>query len=158
MHVVRRIALFFLILPALEVAVFVAVALSIGFWKATLLSIATSVAGAILLKIAGQPRLRQFQSSLAGGQTTSIHLGGGEMFTVLAGLLLLIPGFLTDLLALLLLVPALRRRFGGMAGDFIRTGGNRPAEPGVIDLEPGEWRDEPQGSIPRGGQTPPRQP
>jgi UPF0716 protein FxsA len=158
MHVLRRLALFLLILPMLEVAIFVAVAISIGFWKATLLSIATSVAGAILLKIAGQPRLRQFQSSLAGGATTAVHLGGAELFTVLAGLLLLIPGFLTNLLALLLLVPALRRRFGGMAGDFIRTGGNRPAEPGVVDLEPGEWRDEPRGSLPRRDQTPPRQP
>lgn len=148
MLILRRIALFLLILPALEVAIFVAVAISIGFWKATLLSIATSVLGAILLKLAGQPRLRQVQSSLAGGNAHAETLGGTELFTVVAGLLLLIPGFLTDLLAILLLVPAIRRRFGVMASGFVRTQGSQP-EPGVVDLAPDEWRDEPQNSLPR---------
>jgi len=136
MLILRRIALFLLILPALEVAIFVAVAVSIGFWKAALLSLATSVAGAILLKLAGQPRLRQFQSSLAGGEPLSGRISGPGLFTVVAGLLLLIPGFLTDLLAILLLIPALRQRFGVMATGFVRTLESQ-SEPGVVDLEPG---------------------
>ncbi len=132
-------------------------AVAIGFWKATLLSIATSVAGAILLKLAGQPRLRQFQSSLAGGGARPEALQGTELFTVVAGLLLLIPGFLSDLLALLLLIPAVRRRFGVMAASYVRTQAT-PSEPGVIDLEPGEWRDEPQDSLTRRPPGNPRQP
>lgn len=146
MHILRRIALFLLILPLLEVVVFVLVAASIGFWNAVLAAVATSVAGALLLRTAGQPRLRQFQSSLAGGVAFSAD--GAGLFTVLAGFLLLLPGFLTDLLAILLLVPAVRRLFGAAITRYMRSQGAAPT-PGVVDLEPGEWRDEPRRSLPR---------
>jgi UPF0716 protein FxsA len=157
MLILRRIALFLLILPALEVAIFVAVAVAIGFWKATLLSLATSVAGAIVLNLAGQPRLRQFQSSLARGAGVAGQINGPGLFAVVAGLLLLIPGFLTDLLAILLLIPSVRQKFAVMAGGFVRTQ-QAQTEPGVVDLQPGEWRDEPQHSLPRRQPPESRQP
>ncbi len=142
MHVIRRIVLFLLVLPLLEVIVFALAAASIGFWNAVLLAIATSVAGGLLLRAAGQPRMRQFRSSLAGGFAFS---GGATgLFTVLAGFLLLLPGFLTDFIAVLLLIPAVRRLFGAAIVRFVhRQGAAAPSPPGVVDLAPGgEWHDE----------------
>jgi len=146
MHILRRIALFLLILPLLEVIVFALVATSIGFWNAILLAVVTSVAGGLLLRAAGQPRMRQFQNSLAGG--FEVSSGATGLFTVLAGFLLLLPGFLTDFVAILLLIPAVRRLFGVAIARSMRKPDGPPATPGVVDLEPGEWRDAAPGSAP----------
>jgi UPF0716 protein FxsA len=147
MHILRRIALFLLILPLLEVIVFALVATSIGFWNAILLAVVTSVAGGLLLRAAGQPRMRQFQNSLAGG--FEVSSGATGLFTVLAGFLLLLPGFLTDFVAILLLIPAVRRLFGVAIARSMRKPDGPPAAPGVVDLEPGEWRDAAPQSRPQ---------
>ncbi len=148
MHILRRIAVFLAILPLLELLVFVAVASTIGFWNAVLLTIVTSVIGALLLRMQGRTNLRQFQQSVSEGLVISGNFTGPGLFTVLAGLLLLLPGFLTDLIAVLILVPQVRKLFAAMVARVLRTDAARPP-PGVVDLEPGEWRDEPQMSLPR---------
>jgi UPF0716 protein FxsA len=148
MHILRRIAIFLAVLPLLEVVVFVAVAAIIGFWNAVLLTLVTSLIGAFLLRMAGQPRLRQFQSSVASGFAASGDFSGSGLSTVLAGFLLLLPGFLTDLIALLLLIPQVRWLFAAMVTRTLSAEAAKPP-PGVVDLEPGEWRDEPQTSLPR---------
>jgi len=148
MHILRRIAVFLAILPLLEVVVFVAVAAMIGFWNAVLLTLVTSLIGAFLLRMQGQPRLRQFQHSLSDGFAVSGNFSGPGLFTVLAGFLLLLPGFLTDLIAVLMLVPQVRALFAAMVTRTLRAEAAKPP-PGVVDLEPGEWRDEPQASLPR---------
>jgi len=128
--------------------VFVAVAATIGFWNAVLLTVVTSMIGALLLRMQGQTRLRQFQHSVSDGFAVSGNFSGPGLFTVLAGFLLLLPGFLTDLLAVLMLVPQVRRLFAAMVTRTMRTKAARTPS-GVVDLEPGEWRDEPQTSLPR---------
>jgi UPF0716 protein FxsA len=148
MHILRRLAVFLAILPLLELVIFVAVASTIGFWNAVLLTIATSVIGALLLRLHGQTNLRQFQHSLSEGLAISGNVAGPGLFTLLAGLLLLLPGFLTDLIAVVMLVPQIRRLFAAMVIRTLRTEAAKPP-PGVVDLDPGEWRDEPQTTIPR---------
>ena len=148
MHILRRIAVFLAILPLLEVVIFVIVAAIIGFWNAVLLTIATSVIGALLLRMQDQPRLRQFQHSLSDGFTASGNLSGPGLFTVLAGFLLLLPGFLTDLIAVPMLIPQVRALFAAFLARTLRTEAGKPP-PGVVDLEPGEWRDQPQVSLPQ---------
>lgn len=148
MHILRRIAVFLAILPLLEVLAFVAVAATIGFWNAVLLTIATSVMGALLLRMQGQPRLRQFQHSLSDDFMVSGNFSGPGLFTVLAGFLLLIPGFLTDLIAVLMLIPQVRALFAAGVARTLRKEAAKPP-PGVVDLEPGEWRDQPQVSLPQ---------
>jgi UPF0716 protein FxsA len=63
---------------------------------------------------------------------------------LLAGILLLVPGFITDLLALLLLVPPLRR--------LAATGFDAFAAPrdrnDVVDLAPEQWHQVPDPSLP----------
>ena len=58
---------------------------------------------------------------------------------LLAGILLLIPGFITDIVALALLVGLLRRAFVGAAPR---------QEDGVVDLAPEQWRQVPDPSLP----------
>jgi len=157
MHILRRIAVFLAILPLLEVVIFVAVAAMIGFWNAVLLTIATSVIGALLLRMQGQPRLRQFQHSLSDGFTVSGNFSGPGLFTVLAGFLLLLPGFLTDLIAVLMLIPQVRALFAVFVARTLRTEAAKPP-PGVVDLEPSEWRDQPQVSLPQHPDESPKKP
>jgi UPF0716 protein FxsA len=62
---------------------------------------------------------------------------------LVAGFLLLIPGFITDTLALLLLVVPLRR----IMGATLRRG-TAPQRDGVVDLEPEQWHRVPDPSLP----------
>lgn len=148
MHILRRLAVFLAILPLLELLIFVAVASMIGFWNAVLLTVVTSVVGALLLRTQGHSNLREFQHTISGGLEVSGNFAGPGLFTALAGLLLLLPGFLTDLIAVLILVPQVRSLFAAMVARALRTEAAKPP-PGVVDLEPDEWRDEPQTSLPR---------
>ncbi|MGC1680526.1 MAG: FxsA family protein, partial [Pseudolabrys sp.] len=64
---------------------------------------------------------------------------------LLAGILLLIPGFITDFLALLLLVPPLRR----VAANAFEARATRHDRDGVIDLAPEQWHKVPDPSLPK---------
>jgi UPF0716 protein FxsA len=152
MHILRRFLVLLLLLPLLEVIAFAVVAVAIGFWNAVLLSLGTSLAGGLLLKYAGQARFHEFRHSMNGG--IEISAAGGNISTVFAGVLLLIPGFLTDVAAILLLIAPVRRLLASAFANVLRTQSG-PAGPSVVDLDPDEWRNEPQN----GGRRPslPRQ-
>lgn len=95
-------------IPLVEIAVFVEVGGRIGAWNTVLLVVATAIGGIWLLRRQGLRTLRRAQESF-----DSHVLPVAELFDALcllgAGGLLLIPGFVTDAVALLLLVPPLRR-------------------------------------------------
>ena len=58
---------------------------------------------------------------------------------LLAAILLLIPGFITDVIGLLLLIAPLRRLLGALLLKAF-TAGSPPRRDGVVDLDPDEWR------------------
>lgn len=158
MSTAERIAKALLLLPLAEIVVFVAVAVAIGFWLAVLLSLATSVLGAILLKVAGNTHLRRFRTSLAEGMEISADTAGQGVFLVLAGVLLLIPGFITDIIGLLILLPVTRRAIGSVIGASLSSVIRRqPGAADVVDLDPDEWQrngdrsppDRRTGNVPR---------
>jgi UPF0716 protein FxsA len=63
--------------------------------------------------------------------------------TVLAGILLFIPGFITDVLGLLLLLAPLRRALAALLGRKMA-----PARTdGVVDLEPEQWHQVPDPAL-----------
>lgn len=134
----RWLVLGLIALPFLEFATFFFVAGKIGFIGALLAVFLTSFLGIVLLK--GGAKLLFAQVMRSGG----VVLMSGEaarsgMLTAFAGLLLAIPGFVTDIIAVILLVPALR---GFLMGRGVVTTGQRPPPPGVVDLEPADWREE----------------
>ena len=83
--------------------------------------------------------------ALGASNFTSLQADGAGSLTLLAGILLLIPGFITDAAALLLLVAPLRRALAAA----LRRG--PPRADGVVDLEPEQWHQVPDPALPKRG-------
>lgn len=144
MNVAKWLLLAFLALPVAELAVFFAVAAAIGFAMALALVLAGSLAGGLVLRHAGGNHIARVRVALDQGSFTSVQSDGSGAVILLAGILLLIPGFITDLLGILLLIAPLRRALFGL---FTRRPPPRRAD-GVLDLEPEQWRRVPDPTLP----------
>ena len=99
--------LIFFVLPIVEIAVLVSIGRVIGVGPTILALIAISVLGAVLAKREGAAVWRRFKDALQRGQVPSTQIVDG-MLVLFGAALLLTPGFVTDVLGLLLLVPASR--------------------------------------------------
>ncbi len=113
--------LLFTILPALELALLIKVGSHIGALNTILIVILTGVVGAALARYEGFRVLMKIQDSLQKGMMPSAELLDGMMILA-GGVALLTPGFITDVMGLLLLFPVtragikwlLRRKFQSM--------------------------------------------
>lgn len=108
------ILLFFMAIPILEVLIFIVVGSRIGLGATIGLVVLTAVIGAALVTRQGRATLYKAREDLAAGIAPARHLVDGVMILV-AGALLLTPGFLTDVIGFSFLVPAVRgvvRRWG----------------------------------------------
>ena len=97
----------FIGLPLLEVAVFIQVGGAIGVWPTIAATIVTALAGSLLLRAQGLAALTRARAQMDQGQLPAREMFEG-LCLVLAGALLLVPGFVTDALGLLLFFPPLR--------------------------------------------------
>jgi UPF0716 protein FxsA len=97
----------FIGLPLLEVAVFIQVGGAIGIWPTIAATIVTALAGSLLLRAQGLAALTRARAQMDQGQLPAREMFEG-LCLVLAGALLLVPGFVTDALGLLLFFPPLR--------------------------------------------------
>jgi UPF0716 protein FxsA len=147
MNVAKWLLLALLALPIMELAVFIAVAGAIGFLWALALVAATSLAGAMVLRHAGGNHIARVRVAMGQGLDeggfTALQADSAGTLTLLAGILLLIPGFITDVLGLLLLLAPLRRALGVLLGL-------KPAPAradGVVDLEPEQWHQVPDAAL-----------
>jgi UPF0716 protein FxsA len=145
---VAILALLFIVVPIAELALIIKVGSYLGVWPTIGLLIAISVGGAWLVKWQGIFTLRRIQVELAGGRLPTRQLVDGALI-ILAGALMLTPGFLTDIAGILLLIPptriavrsALMRRFRGRVVEYVpgrpdphRPGGGTAATGDVIDV------------------------
>lgn len=144
MNVAKWLLLALLALPLAELAVFIAVASAIGFLPAVGLVLATSFAGALVLRHAGGSHIARVRTAWDDGSFTALQADSSGALVLLAGILLLIPGFITDVLGLLLLLEPLRRGLGAALG----RGGPSARTDGVVDLPPEEWRRIPDPALP----------
>ncbi|MDO5528419.1 MAG: FxsA family protein [Paracoccus sp. (in: a-proteobacteria)] len=126
-----------LFLPILEIALFIVVGRAIGVWLTLLLVIATSAFGLLVLQAQGVLARLRVRQAIATLSDPTGPLAHGAL-AMLAGILLILPGFFTDLLGLLLLIPpvrtALMRALRGRmvtARSGFGQGGRRGAE--IID-------------------------
>lgn len=116
-----RLILVFTIVPLAELYILIKIGSHIGGFNTILLVLMTTVLGALLARLQGLRTLRQIQLSLSQGQIPAEELIDGVLI-LFGGILLVIPGVLTDLFALVLLLPVtrtyfkrwLRRRFDRM--------------------------------------------
>lgn len=101
--------LIFVAVPILEIALFIEVGGLIGLWPTLLIVVLTALAGTLLVRHQGLQVLDQLRRSLEQGGDPVGPIAHGALILV-AGVLLLTPGFFTDTLGLALLVPPLRSR------------------------------------------------
>ncbi|MDX8402591.1 MAG: FxsA family protein [Mariprofundaceae bacterium] len=124
----------FVVTPLVELYVLIEVGSRIGGVWTILLCLATAAVGGLLIRLQGLMTLWDARLRLARGEIPAEHGLHGAML-VLAGIFLFTPGFITDALGFLLLVPAVRRWLiermfpppGGFGGPF--------ADDGIIDAE-----------------------
>ncbi|MFL6207033.1 MAG: FxsA family protein [Acidimicrobiales bacterium] len=115
-------AVVFLLVPIVEIYVMLQVAHTIGVPETILLLIAVSVAGAWLAKMAGLGVLNRLQRTVRAGKVPSAELVDGAL-VLFAAALMLAPGFITDCLAIVLLIPPSRALVRGVVLRRIRTRG-----------------------------------
>ena len=137
-----------LMLPLAEIAVFVAVAVKLGFLAALALTILTSMAGIAVIRNAGQGEVAAGAHGVRRPRDQPGRARRAGFLTVLAGFLLVLPGFLTDIMGALLLLPvdpALDPC--GVASRRRRAPSARPAGRRWSILPPDQWRRVPEERI-----------
>lgn len=150
----------FLVAPLVELAVIIQVADSIGALNTIGLIILVSIAGAWLAKYAGLGVLRRIRAALARGEMPSTEVADGGL-VLLAGALMIAPGFVSDGLAILLLLPPTRAlvraplmRYVARRSRFVvatSTGGATRRPDGTVDVWDVEsWEDQTPRSTSRG--------
>lgn len=135
---IRILFLAFTIIPIVEIAVFLVLGQAIGIWPTLLGIVVMAVAGALVLRVQGLSLFAEIQRTVGRGQLPARALGDA-MLVGIAGVLLLTPGYVTDLLGILLLVPPVR----GLIYGYLRqrfTVVTPTAGPRTIDLDARDFR------------------
>jgi UPF0716 protein FxsA len=100
-------ALLFIVVPIAELAVIIQVGQEIGVWWTIAILVADSILGSVLMRTQGRAAWRRFNVALQSGRPPAREVLDGVL-VIFGGALLLTPGFLTDILGLLLLIPPTR--------------------------------------------------
>ena len=115
----RLIFLGFLALPLIEIALFILVGQAIGVGPTLLLVLASAVAGVLIIRWHGMALLRTIQATMGRGLLPGQTLAD-TMMIWLGGALLIIPGFFTDFIGLVLLIGPVRRLLYGLLQSRMR--------------------------------------
>jgi UPF0716 protein FxsA len=156
----RNWPLLFIVVPVVELYCIIAVGERIGALWTVVLVLLTAIIGVNLLRFQGMTTLARAQRNMAQGKMPAMEMMEGVALA-LGGVLLLTPGFITDSIGFLLLIPASRRviirylmsrskgrgGFGnGMGGGF-GDGTNKDFQPGNRTQSP------PDSTTPKTGRT-----
>jgi UPF0716 protein FxsA len=114
----RILFLLFIVVPFVEIYLLIEIGSVIGAPWTILLVVLTAALGAWLVRLQGLAALGRLQASISQGGLPATEILEGVMLLV-AGALLLTPGFFTDAIGFLVLTPPLRRR---LAGSILRRG------------------------------------
>jgi UPF0716 protein FxsA len=114
----------------LEIWLLTVVAGAAGGFSVVLLLLAGVVSGAVVIKRAGRRAFQNLNEALQRGGTPSSRRGGNGLL-MLGGLLLMIPGLLSDAVGLLLLIPAIQQAVGRYAERTVERR-LREATPGSL--------------------------
>lgn len=118
-----RVLLFlFILFPLLELALLIKVGSAIGVLATLLLILAGVLAGGFLLRIAGPATAWRARARLLAGEAPEEEMLDG-LLLAFAGFLLLLPGFISDFIGLLCLLPVTRHLLRQRIGQRVRRGG-----------------------------------
>jgi UPF0716 protein FxsA len=123
--------------PLVELYVLIEVGSEIGALSTILLSVFTAILGAALVRLQGVSVLLRVQETLARGEAPALEMLEGAVL-MMAGVMLLFPGFITDAMGFLMLVPPLRRQL--IVAVLKRSGAIGPAPGGPAGDEGEEIR------------------
>jgi len=145
----KRIAIALLLMPAAELAVFLLVVWAIGLLPALGLMILTSLAGGLVLRHAGRGGITHVGAAVRNGGASDRRIENRAPILALSGILLVLPGFITDLVGAALLVRPIRSRLAAAIGRAVGVPRAERGPGSVLDLAPDEWRDVPDQSLPK---------
>jgi UPF0716 protein FxsA len=156
--VVVALLVLLVVVPIVELYVFIQVSNAIGFLNALGIVILVSLFGCWLVKRAGMKVWARFNEQLVAQRTPSKEVAEG-LILLIAGGLLIFPGFVTDAIGLILLIPPVRtlaakglvHRYTGRAGFRVITATYGSRDSNVIDTETVDPRPPagPPGELPR---------
>lgn len=109
MRAYQGVFLLILLIPIIEIYLLISVGGLLGVFPTVFLVVFTAVLGAALLRRQGFATWQRFQASMAQGIVPAYELIEGPLLLI-AGALLLTPGFFTDAVGFICLVPQLRRK------------------------------------------------
>ncbi|EGR1071332.1 FxsA family protein [Vibrio cholerae] len=135
----------FIAVPVIEIALFIQVGGVLGVWPTIALVLLTAIVGASLVRSQGLQTLLTVQQRLAQGQLPAQQILEGVMLAV-AGVLLLIPGFFTDILGMLVLLPAPRAYFAKQLMSRVVVGNIHASGAGFEQPNPFHDRANPNGT------------
>lgn len=129
----------FLCVPLIEIALFIQVGGLIGLWPTLAIVILTAILGTTLVRQQGAQALNQLRGSFERMDDPTAPLAHGAMILI-AGVLLLTPGFFTDALGFALLVPGVRTAVltavkSRVHVQHFEMGTRRPPQPGDQTIE-----------------------
>jgi UPF0716 protein FxsA len=137
--------LIFIVVPIAELALLIQVGELIGVWWTIALLIADAILGSLLMRSQGRTAWRRFNDAARAGRVPAREALDGAL-VIFGGALLLTPGFITDILGLLLLIPPTRALVRGvlvrrLAGRMIASvtgpapgpGATRPRRPHDVE-------------------------
>tara|TARA_B100000676_G_C18080635_1_gene850908 strand:+ start:3048 stop:3521 length:474 start_codon:yes stop_codon:yes gene_type:complete len=128
----------FIVVPLIEVFVFIEVGGVIGAWWTVLLCLVTAFAGAMLVRMQGRAVMASAQEALNQGRMPATEAFDG-ICILMAGFMLLTPGFFTDAAGFMLLTPPIRSLMRHLLARRVETFSvNMRAGPGGPVMD-GEW-------------------
>ena len=99
--------LLFIVIPIVEIVLFIKIGSLLGLWLTILVVVLTAIVGTNLVRSQGLIAIKQVQSSFLQGQDIARSLINGTLILI-AGVLLLTPGFFTDFIGITFLIPMTR--------------------------------------------------
>lgn len=132
----------FVAIPMIEIGLFIQVGGLIGLWPTLAIALLSALLGSWLVRMQGAAALADLRGSFQELRDPTLPIAHGAMI-LLAGALLITPGFFTDTMGLLLLVPAIRSavlrylsgRISVQRFEFGVPPRREPHRPDVIDGE-----------------------
>jgi len=140
----------FLLVPLVEIGLFIVLGQTIGLWPTLIGVVVTAVIGSAIIRQQGLSLISDIQRHMQAGKLPAQQIFEGLMVGI-AGALLLTPGYFTDTIGFLLLVPPLRQLLYAwlktkVSVQTFATGTSYQTQTetrrdGVVDLDDEDWRD-----------------
>ena len=143
----RILFLVFMIVPLIEIAFFVVIGNAIGLWPTLAGVLVTAIIGSLVLRFQGMAVFNEIRSQTARGQMPARALADAALIGA-GGWMLLLPGYFSDIIGILLLLPPVRTAIYAFLKSRIQVvpmagfgqQSPRPEGPRTIDLDDEDWR------------------